>query len=201
MSQSLIEWAVAARPLPGEAESGDCYVISPFPKGVLVAVVDGLGHGEDAARAARIAATTLEAHARESIVALLKRCHASLAGTRGVVMSLASFNADEGTVTWLGIGNVEGVLLRANANAGHTHESLLLRSGVVGGKLPPFNASIIPVMAGDTLVFATDGIQDGFAKGVSLRLPLQQSAGRILTEYGRPTDDALVLVARYRGLA
>ncbi len=56
----LIEWGVAAQPLEGEAESGDLHVVQRFPKGVLVAAVDGLGHGPEAAAAARSAVATLK---------------------------------------------------------------------------------------------------------------------------------------------
>ena len=47
----LIAWGVASRPSPGEVASGDLHLIQPTMDGVLLAVVDGLGHG-DAARAA-----------------------------------------------------------------------------------------------------------------------------------------------------
>ena len=40
-----IEWGVATRALPGQAESGDRHLVQRFPDGVLAAVVDGLGHG------------------------------------------------------------------------------------------------------------------------------------------------------------
>ena len=48
---------------------------------------------------------------------LLEQCHRALARTRGVVMSVASVRARELTVTWLGVGNVEGVLARSDPAA------------------------------------------------------------------------------------
>jgi hypothetical protein len=50
-----IEWDVAMRALAGQVVSGDQYLGKPFVNGVLVAVIDGLGHGEDAAAAANLA--------------------------------------------------------------------------------------------------------------------------------------------------
>ena len=197
----LIDWGVATLALPGQAESGDRGVVKPFPNGVLVAVVDGLGHGQEAAAAAKIAAEKVERYAHESVITLLRRCHERLKATRGVVMSLVSFNARNATLTWLGVGNVEGVLLRANVNARPARESLLLRGGVVGYQLPPLRTSVLPVTRGDTLIFATDGIRDGFAEGLPLSDPPQHIADRILVQHGKGTDDALVLVARYVGLA
>jgi hypothetical protein len=56
----------------------------------------------------------------------------------------------------------------------------------------------MPMKEGDTLIFVTDGIRSGFARGLSTGDPPQLMANRILAEYGKGSDDALVLVARYR---
>ena len=111
----LLEWSVATRTMSGEIECGDAHLVVELPGGALVAVVDGLGHGREAAVAAREAVATLTQHADEPVVPLLQRCHGQLRATRGVVMTLASFRAADATMTWLGVGNVEGFLLRANA--------------------------------------------------------------------------------------
>lgn len=199
MNSPLIEWGVAALTLPGQSKSGDRHVVQPVPNGVLVAVIDGLGHGDEAATAAKIAVTTLERYAHESVISLLRRCQETLRETRGVVMSLALFNALDRTMTWLGVGNVEGRLLRVDPNASPQCEFLLLRGGVVGGQLPPLYASLFPVMAGDMLIFVTDGVDAPLIQEVILSDPPQQIADRILAKYSKGTDDALVLVARYLG--
>jgi len=198
-SASLLEWGVAAVAIPGEKESGDLHFVEPFLNGALLAVVDGLGHGCEAAVAARNAVETLRAHPQESVITLLNRCHENLRATRGVVLGMAAFNAVEDTMTWLGVGNVEGMLFRHDAEEKTTHESLLSRRGVVGGRLPPLNAAILPVARGDTLIFATDGIRSGFESGLNLRASPKEIADRILDQHNMETDDALVLVARYIG--
>ena len=198
---ALSEYGVATHAMPGQTASGDAYVAQPVPEGMLVAVLDGLGHGEEAATAARIATATLESCSHESVVSMLRRCHERLQGTRGVVMSLALLNETDETLTWVGVGNVEGWLLRGDATAIPTQESLLLRGGVLGSQLPPPYASIIPLMNGDTLIFATDGIRNGFLQEVNLRDPPQKIADAILAKHNKETDDALVLVVRYRGSA
>jgi len=159
-------------------------------------VVDGLGHGEQAAAAADLAITTLSTHAHESVISLVKLCHDALRNTRGVVMTLASFNELDWALTWMGIGNVEGLVLRAEGSPTPRHENLLLRGGVVGDQLPSLSASIIPLMQGDTLVFTTDGIRGGFAKVLSASDPHQVIADQILAKYSKNSDDALVFVAR-----
>jgi len=131
---------------------------------------------------------------------LLKRCNEQVRNTRGVVMSLALINVREETLTWLGVGNVEGVLLRADAGAKPSRESILLRGGLLGYQLPPLHASVVTLSRGDTLIFATDGIHTGFAEGVNIKEPAQQIAEKICKRHHKGTDDALVLVARYLGV-
>jgi phosphoserine phosphatase RsbX len=183
----------------GQAASGDRHLVKPFPDGVLVAVVDGLGHGPEAAAAAALAVRTLESYAEQPVISLVERCHKTLRGTRGAVMSLASYSARESTMAWVGVGNVEGVLLRRPGTLRVGRESLLLRGGLVGTQVPTLTAAVIPVKWGDILILASDGIRREFAGDVIVTDPPQKIADRILAEHGKTTDDALVLVSRYLG--
>jgi phosphoserine phosphatase RsbX len=178
----------------GQAASGDRHLVKPFPDGVLVAVVDGLGHGPEAA-----AAAALESYAEQPVISLVERCHKTLRGTRGAVMSLASYSARESTMAWVGVGNVEGVLLRRPGTLRAGRESLLLRGGLVGTQVPALTAAVLPVRWGDILILASDGIRREFAGDVIVTDPPQKIADRILAEHGKTTDDALVLVSRYLG--
>ncbi|MGB6484691.1 MAG: SpoIIE family protein phosphatase [Candidatus Acidiferrales bacterium] len=196
--KAFVECGVAAQALPGQEETGDWHAIVHFDSGALVAVVDGLGHGAEAAVAARIATEVLEQNAQQSVIELIRLSHEKLKATRGVVMSVASFNATDGTVTWLGVGNVEGVLLHRDPYGTVSQEVLPLRGGVVGDQLPALVASIVPVSKGDTLIFATDGVRLGFADGLKPD-SVQATADAVLARFARGTDDALVLVARYTG--
>jgi len=195
----LIDWAVAAAALEGEVESGDLHVVHPFDGGALVAVIDGLGHGPEAAVAARHAAAVLDNHYKETVVGLLERCHETLRGTRGAVITLASFRADGPTMSWAGVGNIEATLLRREPGEQRTRESVMLVGGVPGHQLPPLRASDVPIARGDTLVLSTDGIRAGYMDTVASDHTPRQIADRLLADYGKGTDDALVLVARYVG--
>jgi hypothetical protein len=197
---SALEWGVASMPLSGETQSGDAHLVCNNGDGGMVAVIDGLGHGEGARTAARRAMGVLAEHSHAPVIPLVRRCHEALRGTRGVVMSLATFNVADGTMSWIGIGNVTGVLWRADPRTSPRQEIVLARGGVVGLRLPPLQATVTAIATGDLLVFATDGIQPGFRD--LLETPdssPQHLADRILAGYGKGTDDALVLVARYRG--
>src|SRR5258707_13527457 len=83
---ALIEWGVASRALPGEAQSGDLHFVKQVGAGALVAVVDGLGHGAEAATAARAAVAALEGHATESPVPAIQAGHRALHGPPGTVL-------------------------------------------------------------------------------------------------------------------
>jgi hypothetical protein len=197
MKANCIEWGVAASALAGESQSGDQYLVRDRPDGALVAVVDGLGHGAEAARVAERSLEILSGHKMDTLLSMVRRCHEALEGTRGVVMSLARFSVLDQAIVWMGVGNVEGVLLRNGSAESHARESLLLRGGVVGGRLPPLMAHLLPVWPGDTLILATDGIRPDFEQSCRGGGGPQQIADRILANHGRGDDDALVLVARY----
>ncbi len=200
-SARVIEWGVAARSFAQRVECGDQYLVEAFPNGVLVAVADGLGHGPRAAVAGKAAITALKSHAHEPVTSLVKRCHEEIRRTRGVVMSLASFNALEEKMTWLGVGNVKGVLVSATQDGDPEHKWLLSRGGVVGYRLPTLRPIVVPVSPGDTLILCTDGLRSGFADDLVLDDRPQQMADRILLQHSRSTDDAMVLVARYMGFS
>ncbi|PYV19016.1 MAG: stage II sporulation protein E (SpoIIE) [Acidobacteria bacterium] len=177
-----LDWGVRTFTLPGQSESGDLHVVKTSAAKAMVGVVDGLGHGDAAAAAAKVAVRALLEYADEPIISLLNRCHENLRATRGAVMNVAFLNSRENTLTWLGVGNVQGVLYRA-------------------GGLEPM-ASLLAISPGDTLIFSTDGVHSDFALSADLALSLSASpqsiADRIIARHVKGTDDALALVARYR---
>lgn len=191
------DWGWAGRAL--EADSGDVHVVARSPRGALVGVIDGLGHGTEAALAARRAARLVEALPSEPLATLFERCHEALHGTRGAVMSLASIDARDARMTWIGVGNVEGVLLRADPAAAPARETILLRGGIVGYQLPSLRPEAVPLSRGDTLILASDGIRSGFGDVQRAKGSAQEIAEAILANHLRPDDDALVLVVRFGG--
>lgn len=191
-----LERGLAAAALQGEQHSGDRAVFVAWESGALAAAIDGLGHGADAAVAAEEAAKVVTAYAREAPETLLQRCHDALVRTRGVVMTLAWFDLESRTLTWTGVGNVEGRLMRATAAPGVAPESALIKGGVVGYSLPSVRPTSTELHSGDTLVMATDGISSAFAGSLVAGVDAQELAEKLLAEHGRGTDDALVVVVR-----
>ncbi|HWX29818.1 MAG TPA: SpoIIE family protein phosphatase [Steroidobacteraceae bacterium] len=192
-----LEWSIAAATMPGETESGDRCWAGSVSNGMMFAVIDGLGHGPEAAAASAIAIATLERHVDDPLIEILRRCHESLRGTRGAAMSLAAFNTEDAMLTWIGVGNVEGALL--HRDPGLTSDKLLLRNGVVGSHLPNLRAEKLRVRSGDILTLVTDGVTVEHLPLVAMDGHVDSMADGILASACKGTDDALVLVARYRG--
>lgn len=196
----FLQWSVAELALRGQKASGDLHVVRALDQGVLVAVIDGLGHGEEAQHAARLAAATIAQHQSQSVIDLVRRCHSALIGTRGCAMSIAAINASDETMTWLAIGNVEAVLVRPGRTGPSARETVVMRGGVIGYDLPVLRATVTTLSAGDLLVFATDGIRPEFierlAKGPQ---DPRELADHVMAQYAKHTDDSLVFVGRYLG--
>jgi negative regulator of sigma-B (phosphoserine phosphatase) len=174
-------------------------VVTLLPEGALVAVLDGLGHGNEAARASRRAAAVIRESPSADLELLVERCHASLQGTRGAAISLALVSPSERAMTWLGVGNVEGRVLSSDSSATRPKGSLALRTGVPGHELPPVKAETLAIRPGDVLVLATDGIHRAFADSLDTSGSAQALSERILADHWKPPDDALVVAVRYLG--
>jgi len=196
----MVEYGVAKFVLPGQSESGDRHLVCCGQDEILIAAIDGIGHGKEAADAAETATAILKGGVGAPIISLVQGCHDKLRSTRGVVLSLASIDPVHGMMTWLGVGNVQGVLMRPGGKNGTVQETLLLRGGVVGSQLPPLQAAVLPIARGDTVFFATDGIQGDFGETLSALENPQRAADRILQQWRTGTDDALILVSRVTGV-
>jgi phosphoserine phosphatase RsbX len=192
-----LEWAVAARPRLGEDVSGDASFVDVGDRTAVVAAVDGLGHGTAAAVASHRAVEALRGGCDGDADELVRRCHEALRGTRGAAVGVAAIEGD--TLSWAGVGNVEGWVF-GGAGAGRSRpNALLLRPGVVGERLPPALPARARLRRGDVLILVSDGISARFSDGFDPVGSPQQIANRILDAHARDSDDAVVVVARYLG--
>src|SRR5258708_20036676 len=186
INMPMVDYGIAKFVLPGENESVDHHLVRCSQSGILIAALDGIGHGQEAASAAKAAVSILKSGLDEPVISLVGRCHDGLRSTRGVVMSLASIDPERGMMTWLGVGNVQGPLLRAGSNKPARQEPLLLRAGVVGLQLPSLQAAVLPISKDDTLIFATDGVRDDFTEVLSVLESPQRFTNNILKKHSPP---------------
>lgn len=197
MTTGLIEWGVASIPLEA-GESGDACRVDADADTARMVIADGLGHGPPAAAAARLTLDMLAGVAALDMPAALARCHERLKGTRGVVLMAGCLDA-RGRLTWLSVGNIQGVLRRGDRGAVSRPELLLGRPGVVGRNLGLPQAGVTAIAPGDLIVFATDGIHPEFADRLPTLDAPQRIADAVMAAHRTGTDDALVLAVRYRG--
>ncbi|MBO0694409.1 MAG: SpoIIE family protein phosphatase [Acidimicrobiaceae bacterium] len=195
-----VDWAVAARALPGEPLSGDAHVVVSDADQVTLAVIDGLGHGPIAAQAADIAVQTIRGLPGERIEVILERCHQALSKSRGAAITCLQVGLVDGSATWLGVGNVDAWILRRDVVGTLARESALPAGGVVGLQMPALRPRSVRLRGGDVIIMVTDGVAPSWIEAVRPGRPPAATARHILDDHCRPGDDALVLAARYRGV-
>jgi phosphoserine phosphatase RsbX len=196
----FLDWAVAGRPMAGQELSGDMATVQTSRGRAVLAVIDGLGHGEEAAAAAQVAVQVVERNRSEPLEAILLLAHERLGESRGVAATVVVVEGDTGRMEWLGVGNVDGTLLRADEAARPRTHGVFLGRGVLGYLLPKLHVTpALQLQPGDTLVLATDGVRGDLTAGLRPDVPVGRLAEAILADQATADDDALVLVARYQG--
>jgi Stage II sporulation protein E (SpoIIE) len=183
-----------SRPLPGFVECGDTFVIELVERepggALLVAVVDGLGHGNEAGIAAHAAARTVLGHRELPLEQILRHCDQQLHPTRGAAMAVLRLEAD-GRGEFCGVGNIE-VQSLAGQPAG-----LFCLPGIVGHSVRVLRTMPFTMQSGDIYCLHTDGVSSrGDLRGCLPGAP-QTVARRIVDAWGRPHDDATAVVLGY----
>ncbi len=202
MSDVVADWpgsldlGIAGAPHEGEERSGDLAVFVPTATGALACVIDGLGHGPEAADAAALCAEVVRAHPEAKAQDLMQACHEALVRTRGVVMTAAWFDLEAARLRWAGVGNVDARLVRQGPEL--REEVALVFGGVLGYRMPNVRPATMTLDRGDLLVMITDGIDAAISPALAGGGAAQTLADRIFAMHGKGTDDALVVVVRYR---
>lgn len=96
-------WLV--KPRVGETECGDTVVVRRVEGGLLVALIDALGHGPKAAAIARTSAAVVkEVPDGANVAEIIGLLHSKLAGTRGAAALLLAVTAR--TLSACSVGNI-----------------------------------------------------------------------------------------------
>jgi anti-sigma regulatory factor (Ser/Thr protein kinase) len=192
------EVAVLGRPCAGEARSGDHAAFVRDDHTLLLAVVDGLGHGAPARVAADQAIATLRAHAADSPLEILTACDRELETTRGAVMSVGRFDVRTRELEHAGAGNIATRVHRGGASTGFLSTARVLGARHRSVRIPVEQVTL----GGESIVLMfTDGLTtrtDLTGQLELLRQPPLAIAQGLLDRFGRTNDDALVMVARLR---
>jgi anti-sigma regulatory factor (Ser/Thr protein kinase) len=182
------------RPMPGEAVCGDATVATQVGTGLLVAIVDGTGHGTPAAEAARRVTDTVLRHASEDLPRVLSLLHATLTGTPGAAVGLLHVHPDRRVLRYAGVGNTCAARRRGAPWRG------ISRDGVLGQRLPSTPVDEIALSPDDVVVLWTDGLSEPpptrFARNVAERHP-GALARELVTTLCKPHDDAGCIVLNW----
>ena len=184
-------------PAPGEEACGDTWRSVERERQVAVMVADGLGHGPDAAAAARLAGAAFELEPFASPEFFYQSAHRRLLGSRGAALARAVIGA-AGDVQYSGIGNIAGSLVGVERTRG-----MASQNGTVGVQIRSHVSSFAHVMpAPGVLLMHSDGITSRWSfdayPGLLLRHPAV-IAGVLSRDFTRGRDDAtVVVVSRWR---
>lgn len=188
------EVATFGRPFPGERLSGDDAAFVRTDDALLVAVVDGLGHGPEARAASAVVADALVSAPDAALPDLVARAHAAAEGTRGAVIALVRIHLATRAIEHVGLGDVRVLLggpggtqalpAQPGLLSGRAHERARVRSNAAA--LSPHG---VLLLLSDGLKSAAGPPSAPVAEPIAL-------AQDLVARFGRDTDDALALVVR-----
>jgi serine phosphatase RsbU (regulator of sigma subunit) len=188
-----VSWGAACRPKEGQSVSGDAFVVEPFgASGLQVAVIDGLGGGVEAARAAEGAVAVIRGRPGGDPLDLIRQSHTALHNTRGAVIGLLTLDTTQRSATYIGVGNIGAQV--------YSRQPIkpISKNGILGYRLPQLLKLSYSYNFGDTFVLYSDGISSRFSLDAHINhtQPPQILAELILSRYGKMNDDATVVVVR-----
>lgn len=188
-------WGAVSVPAGGSGESGDAWAVTS-DGGIVAVVVDGLGHGPEAAMASRAAVSAFVSGTETAPEELVAYVHAAMRQTRGGVLGACWIDATSSQLTYVGIGNVTGRLVSGGESRG-----LLGREGMIGTGLraPSIRAVTYPWEPGATVVIASDGLKsrwDPLAHPGLLSHDPAVVAAVLERDHRRQSDDTAVLVVQ-----
>ena len=188
-----ITWGAVCRAKQGQSISGDVYVVRENVEGqALISIIDGLGGGIEAERAARLAAQLLEQYPDYPLQDLIRRSHTALHSTRGAVIGILRLEQASSHATYIGVGNI-GVQVYSRQPI-----KPISKNGILGFRLPTLLELRYVYDPGDVFVLYSDGVSSSFAQDskIDIKQPPQRMAEQILETYGKYTDDATVIAVK-----
>ncbi len=190
----LLEHASHVRPCQGEDVSGDTVVLRPLEDGLLVAIVDVLGHGRDAHELALVIEELLGRYGSADVAATMTNLHEQIKASRGAAVGLCAIDTAEGRAVYVGTGNT--VMRRF----GKTDTRLMSQDGILGQNMRTPRPQTLQLEPEDLIVLYTDGVSDRFTAddypSISSQAP-KDIVRTIIERFGKDYDDAACIAVRY----
>lgn len=177
----------------GEIANGDAWAAAGTAGNRTYLVVDGLGHGELAAEASRVAVEEFRRCAGGSLTEILGAIHLALRHTRGAAVAVARTDEEQDQLLFAGVGNIGGTIV----NAGESRKTVS-RNGTVGLVIPRIQEYVYPFGRHSTFFMYSDGVLTNWSwepyPGLLARHPML-IAGVLYRDFRRERDDVTMLVA------
>lgn len=186
---------IAERPKAGNFKGGDAHLFVEDGGRIVLALADGLGSGEKAARSARLAVQSVVEYPQAALNDILAYAHYAIlaAGGVGAMMVILRLDPSRRTLEFSGVGNIS-----FQAHSRRTIQPFS-RYGYLGLRLPTLHVFRFDYDPGDAFVLHTDGISSRFHLSnhlADLAQGAQHLAECALAEYGKDHDDATIIVVR-----
>lgn len=185
----MIETAQAIVPCQGQTVSGDATVVINGKQGMLLALIDALGHGTAAAESAAIAASTMRSCGECSPQVVITICHAALRHHRGIALAVIRIDA-EGRGVFAGVGNIRALILPETARG----DALVSRPGIVGHSMRRVQEISFQLPLDGVGIMHSDGVSTKVATSLLSPGALCTRASELVQKFRHPTDDASVLL-------
>jgi len=188
-----LEIGAVCLPKSGEVVCGDAWAVEWRGGHCVILVADGLGHGADAAAAAKAAVNALRTHPQLAPAALVEFAHGALRSTRGAALAVADLDLAQ-EVRYAGIGNIASVAL-APGSARH----MVSYAGIVGHEARKIQEFVYPWSEDSLLVMHSDGLATHWSLDQYPGLAGRRSsliAGVLYRDFARGRDDVTVVVAK-----
>ena len=185
---------VTQHSLHNDPACGDAFQVNIGEQGISALVIDGLGHGEDAERAARAGVRAFALAPFASPTLLMDDLHQAMTGSRGGAVAVAQFNPGADRLDFIGIGNIGASLLSRSHDRGR---GLASHPGIVGAQFRKAQSFDYAQVSGHILILYSDGLQSGWNlhdyPGLIFRHPAV-IATVLHRDFCRGRDDVTVLV-------
>jgi len=189
-----IELGAVCLPKAGEESVGDGWLLCQSGDDHTILVIDGLGHGPHAARAARAATDAFAKHSTATPGALMQICHAALASTRGAAGAAARVDATKKQGTFAGIGNIA-----CRVESTDERRQLVSHSGTLGHVMRRVQEFEFGFPAGALLILHSDGLTTRWSTADYPGLMVRHAgliAGVLYRDHERGRDDVTVVVLK-----
>ena len=189
-----LDVGAASHPHPRQKINGDAFVIKSVDSSTLVGVIDGVGHGEHARRAAFAARGYIQRHAGQPLGDLFKGVDRACRATRGVVMAMARLTWNSAAMSHASVGNIE-----ARLRSTREGRRFVVRRGILGFNAPVPVVTDHPWGADEILVLHSDCISAQWSWDDEPTLwhrGADHIARRLLRKHSKNEDDATVLVVK-----